>query len=233
MNKGTHLSDSRYLCLTSRKVFVSGMKSEALRCAASGYHVLCDHQTLRPFARLQTSCFQSHPGIMMMPHRSMLPDANVRKPESTLEAIYRDLQATYKGVSSDSRKWLDRLQIIDSTSVTFFSNLIFKGMGRHPKTGWKKGDIKVHANIHTNECVPFDTGLASGTTNDSFMLMYVCQLSHFLRRPGKGSAGTIQGHGRVSAGTLTFRLGGLLLKMNIHNACLSALRTLDCLLFNL
>ena len=118
----------------------------------------------------------SHLGISMMPRRSTLSDANARRPESIFEETYRDLYATYKDeLSSDSRKrqtpkWLSRLQIIDSTTVTLFSNLIFKGVGRHPKTGRKKGGIKVHANIHANEGVPSDIRFTSAATNDSFML---------------------------------------------------------------
>lgn len=118
----------------------------------------------------------SHLGISMMPRRSTLSDANARRPEGIFEETYKDLYATYKGeLSSDSRKhqtpkWLDRLQIIDSTTVTLFSNLIFKGVGRHPKTGRKKGGIKVHANIHANEGVPSDIRFTSAATNDSFML---------------------------------------------------------------
>ncbi len=119
----------------------------------------------------------SHLGIGMMPRRSTLSDANARRPESVFEATYRDLYATYKGeLSSDSRKrqvpkWLDRLQIIDSTTITLFSDLLFKGAGRHPKTGRKKGGIKVHANIHANEGVPSDIRFTSAATNDSFMLV--------------------------------------------------------------
>lgn len=45
---------------------------------------------------------------------------------------------------------MKRLRIIDSTTITLFSNLLFKGVGRHPKTGKKKGGMTV--------------------TNDSFML---------------------------------------------------------------
>ena len=118
----------------------------------------------------------SHLGISMMPRRSTLSDANARRSESIFEATYRDLYATYKEeLSSDSRrrqtpKWLNRLQIIDSTTITLFSNLIFKGVGRHPKTGKKKGGIKVHANIHANECIPSDIKFTSAATNDSFML---------------------------------------------------------------
>ena len=52
-----------------------------------------------------------------------------------------------------------------------FSNLIFKGVGRHPKTGKKKGGIKVHAIIHGNEGVPCDVQFTSAATNDSFMVI--------------------------------------------------------------
>ena len=118
----------------------------------------------------------SHLGINMMPRRSTLSDANARRSESIFEATYRDLYATYKDeLSSDSRKhktpqWMERLQIIDSTTITLFSNLLFKGIGRNPKSGKKKGGIKVHANIHANEGVPSDIKFTSAETNDSFML---------------------------------------------------------------
>lgn len=118
----------------------------------------------------------SHLGITMLPRRSTLSDANSRRPESIFEEIYRNLYATYKDVlSSDSRKrqnprWMERLQIIDSTTISLFSNLLFKGVGRNPKTGKKKGGIKVHANIHANECVPSDIRFTSAATHDSFML---------------------------------------------------------------
>ena len=85
-----------------------------------------------------------HLGINVMPRRSTLSDANARRPESIFEAVYADLYATYKNeLSSDSRKrqipqWMKKLQIIDSTTITLFSNLIFKGIGRNPKSGKKK-----------------------------------------------------------------------------------------------
>ena len=65
---------------------------------------------------------------------------------------------------------MKRLRIIDSTTITLFSNLIFKGVGRHPKTGRKKGGIKAHTVIHANEGVPSDVRFTSAATNDSFML---------------------------------------------------------------
>lgn len=65
---------------------------------------------------------------------------------------------------------MKHLRIIDSTTITLFSNAIFKGVGRHPKTGKKKGGIKVHSVIQANEGVPCDVQFTSATTHDSFML---------------------------------------------------------------
>lgn len=103
-----------------------------------------------------------HLGISFKIGRSTLADANVRRPEAIFEAVYRDLYARYRHVlSSVSRsrrtpKWMKRLQIIDSTTITLFSNLLFKGVGRHSKAGRKKGGIKAHTVIHANEGVPSD-----------------------------------------------------------------------------
>lgn len=142
------------------------------------YAVIMRHDSLR---EITTSLMAearklAHLGVNIKIGRSTLSDANKRRPESVFEAIYRDLYATYRHVlSSDSRsrkepKWMKRLQIIDSTTITLFSNLLFKGVGRHPKSGKKKGGIKVHTVIHANEGVPSDIKFTSAATNDSFML---------------------------------------------------------------
>lgn len=65
---------------------------------------------------------------------------------------------------------MKRLQIIDSTTIALFSNLLFKGVGRHPKISKKKGGIKVHTVIHANEGIPLNIKFTSAATNDSFML---------------------------------------------------------------
>lgn len=117
-----------------------------------------------------------HVGIDTVPKRSTLSDANARRSEKFFEEVYRDLYDENRDVlSSDSRRggneeWMKRLRIIDSTTVSLFSNTIFKGVGRHPKTGKKKGGIKVHAVICANEGVPCDVQFTSVATNDSFML---------------------------------------------------------------
>ncbi len=65
---------------------------------------------------------------------------------------------------------MKRLQIIDSTTITLFSNLLLKGVGRHPKTEKKKGGLRVHTVIHANEGVPSDIKFTSVATNDTFIL---------------------------------------------------------------
>ena len=124
-----------------------------------------------------------HVGLETVPRRSTLSDANARRSEKFFEEVYRDLYAANKDIlSSDSRRngteeWIKQLRIIDSTTITLFSNAIFKGVGRHPKTGKKKGGIKVHSVIHANEGVPCDVQFTSAATNDSFMLA-PCHYSH-------------------------------------------------------
>lgn len=117
-----------------------------------------------------------HLGIKDLPRRSTLSDASSRRNEGIFGKIYMDLYQTYRDrFSSDSPshkfpKWMKRLQIIDSTTVSLFSNLIFKGVGRNPKTGKKTGGIKVHSVIHANEGVPCDIRFTSAAKHDYFLL---------------------------------------------------------------
>ena len=119
----------------------------------------------------------SHLGLIKIPRRSTLSDANIRRPEEVFGAIYTTLYHKYKGVlSSDSRNrgsdpnWLKNLKIMDSTTISLFSNIIFKGVGRNPIKGKKKGGLKVHAIINANEGVPCDVQYTSAATHDHFLL---------------------------------------------------------------
>ena len=102
------------------------------------YAVIKRYDSLREIAgcMLPEARKLAHLGISVMPKRSTLSDANARRPECVFEAVYRDLYERYrKELSSDSRgrrtaKWMKRLQILDSTTITLFSNLIFKGARR-------------------------------------------------------------------------------------------------------
>lgn len=118
----------------------------------------------------------AHLGIKDLPRRSTLSDANARRSHEIFGKIYQQLYLTYKDkLSADSHsgkvpKWMKKLQIIDSTTISLFSNLIFKGVGRNPKTGKKKGGMKVHVCIQGNEGVPCDVEFTSAATHDHFML---------------------------------------------------------------
>ena len=117
----------------------------------------------------------NHLGITTMPRRSTLSDANARRPEAFFEAVYLDLLASNRHLlSADSRSgsmppWFGSLLILDSTTIPLFSNLIFKGVGRNPKNGQKKGGIKVHKIIRAEEGVASDIKFTSAATHDSFM----------------------------------------------------------------
>ena len=142
------------------------------------YAVIMRFDSLREIEAAMTAEVRKlhHIGIDKVPKRSTLSDANARRSEKFFEDVYRDLYRSNRDkLSSDSRRngteeWVKRLRIIDSTTITLFSNVIFKGAGRHPKTGKKKGGIKVHSVIHANEGVHCDVRFTSAATNDSFML---------------------------------------------------------------
>ena len=142
------------------------------------YAVIMRFDSLREIEAAMTAEVRKlhHIGIDKVPKRSTLSDANARRSEKFFEDVYRDVyQSNREKLSSDSRRngteeWVKRLRIIDSTTISLFSNVIYKGVGRHPKTGKKKGGIKVHSVIHANEGVHCDVRFTSAATNDSFML---------------------------------------------------------------
>ena len=113
------------------------------------YAVIMRFDSLREIEAAMTAEVRKlhHIGIDRVPKRSTLSDANARRSEKFLEDVYHDLYESNKDrLSSDSRRngteeWIKRLRIIDSTTITLFSNVIFKGVGRHPKTEKKKAYV--------------------------------------------------------------------------------------------
>ncbi|MFI3316812.1 MAG: IS4 family transposase, partial [Rikenellaceae bacterium] len=109
-----------------------------------------------------------HLGIDYMIKRSTIADANNRRKSSFFASIYE----RYRGVLSDSRTpkpWEKRLYIMDSTTISLFSNIL-KGVGRNPKHGKKKGGIKAHSVIKAIENAPCFVCYTSAATHDHFML---------------------------------------------------------------
>jgi len=90
----------------------------------------------------------SHLGLDKAPARSTLSDANNKRSYQVFETIYYGLLKQYHSFISDSRlKGLSirNLKIIDSTTISLFSEIL-RGVGRNRLDGArKKGGIKVHA----------------------------------------------------------------------------------------
>ena len=89
----------------------------------------------------------AHLGMDKAPARSTLSDANTNRSYGFFESLYFDLLKQYHGFISDSRlKGLSirNLKIIDSSTISLFSDIL-RGVGRNTKDGSrKKGGIKVH-----------------------------------------------------------------------------------------
>lgn len=107
-----------------------------------------------------------------MVKRSTLSEANNRRKSEFFEQIYFSLYQKYKNDLADSRvdkSWEHMLHIMDSTTITLFSNIL-KGVGRNPKHGKKKGGIKVHTVLKAEEGVPYSIHFTSAATHDHVML---------------------------------------------------------------
>ncbi len=115
-----------------------------------------------------------HLGINYLVRRSTLSEANNRRKSSFFGDIYQSLYNQYKDVLADSRseEWVKRLYIMDSTTITLFSDIL-KGAGRNPKTGKKKGGIKAHTVIKADENMPCLVRFTSAATHDQIMLRYL------------------------------------------------------------
>ncbi len=113
-----------------------------------------------------------HLGIDYMIKRSTIADANNRRSSDFFASIYFSLYQRNKELLSDSRtnkSWEKRLYIMDSTTISLFSNIL-KGVGRNPKHGKKKGGIKAHSVIKATENVPQLVCYTSAATHDHFLL---------------------------------------------------------------
>lgn len=61
---------------------------------------------------------------------------------------------------------------MDSTTITLFDNIL-KGVGRHPKSGKKKGGMKVHTVMKYHVGVPMVVQLTSAAKHDHYLLKEV------------------------------------------------------------
>ena len=106
-----------------------------------------------------------------VPARSTLADANKNRSADVFKAIYFKMYEKLRPLLSDSSRneWEKKLTIIDSTTITLFTDIL-KGAGRKPKLGKKKGGIKVHTQIRYAEWTPSLIKYTSAATHDSNFL---------------------------------------------------------------
>ena len=138
------------------------------------YGVLMRHDSLREIVvgMLSEANKLQHLGIAYMAKRSTLSEANNRRSCNFFEQIYFSVYKKHKDVLADSSRdktWEKNLHIMDSTTITLFSNIL-KGAGRNPKKGKKKGGIKVHTVLKAEEGIPHSIHFTSAATHDHVML---------------------------------------------------------------
>jgi hypothetical protein len=110
-----------------------------------------------------------HLGLVHTPRRSTLSDANSRRPANFFGALYHQLYNQLSNTLPDSRPLFKKLFIIDSTTITLFSD-IMKGAGTAKSNGKKKGGIKAHMMIDAEHNLPCFTLLTEARHHDLVFL---------------------------------------------------------------
>ena len=117
----------------------------------------------------------SHFQLKNIPYKSTLSDANKRRSHLVFQDIYYSLLNEYDPIISDSRQsyaWENRLEIIDSSTISLFKDIL-SCVGRKPITGKRKGGIKVHTQINLQEKVPKLIWFSAATTHDKQFLKHL------------------------------------------------------------
>jgi hypothetical protein len=115
----------------------------------------------------------NHLGVRYHPRRSTISDANNRRQADVFGAIYYKLYQRYEGFLSDSRKKsiASRLYIFDSTTISLFQEIL-RTSGQNP-AGKRKGGIKVHTLIRSDQDIPCMIRYSAAAANDSQFLKEV------------------------------------------------------------
>jgi hypothetical protein len=111
-------------------------------------------------------------GLQCAPSRSTLSDANQRRPVAIFEQLYHALYKRYYRSLPDSRldRGLeDRLFIMDSTTITLFTD-IMKGAGCPAADGRKKGGAKAHVLLDARNDIPSLIRLTESARNDRIFM---------------------------------------------------------------
>ncbi len=115
----------------------------------------------------------NHLGIRYHPRRSTISDANNRRQADVFGEIYFSLYKKYTSFLSDSRKnsKASKLYIFDATTISLFQEVL-RTSGKNP-SGKRKGGIKVHTLIRSDQDVPCMIRYSAAAANDSQFLKEV------------------------------------------------------------
>jgi len=133
-----------------------------------GYHSIRD----TVLGLLSHATKLQHLGLDYVVKRSTLSDANVRRPHELFAKVYYDTYNRHKDILSDSqvsKKDIKRLYIMDSTTITLFKEIL-KGVGRKPENGKKKGGIKAHTIIDSQDNMPCFIRYTEAAKHDHVLL---------------------------------------------------------------
>ena len=189
-NQLLNLLDKQKICEISKKT----LKSESYVKKLDGYThlVIMLYGILKHFDSLreleigmQAEAHKLHHlGIDYMVRRSTLSEVNKRRPQEFFANVYSYLLSKYGQFLADSRPkrkgkdeikakdWERLLYMMDSTTISLFDNIL-KGVGRHPKSGKKKGGMKVHTVMKYLVGVPMVVQLTSAAKHDHYLLKEV------------------------------------------------------------
>ena len=116
-------------------------------------------------------------GIDRLPSKSTLSDANIKRSSDVFAMIYYKLYAHYKEILS--HKYIDsfmledvaleKLEVFDSSTISLFTD-VFKGVGRKPIKGKKKGGLKIHTKLPIRSIVPDLVIMSAASKNDKTYL---------------------------------------------------------------
>ncbi len=118
----------------------------------------------------------SYLGIDKLPAVSTLSDANINRNSGVFELIYQQLLEYYKEELRpvecsflSGQVDTEKVMIVDSSTISLFVD-VFKGAGRNPMTGKKKGGLKIHAKMPLGGFVPSLIHLTEAACNDKSFL---------------------------------------------------------------
>ena len=114
----------------------------------------------------------THLGMLYTPRRSTLADANKNRSAVFFEKLFKRLYHFHYGNLPDSlshRRLSERLFIVDSTTITLFSQVL-KGAGIYGSNGKKKGGIKAHVLFRAKDQTPCFVHLSESAQSDRIIM---------------------------------------------------------------